>query len=84
MQIAEAYSLIGCDDRELEPILDAAGALRDRYKGRTISYSRKIFLPITNLCRDRCGYCTGLLAIRQTRPASLSLDPPMGGVFCAS
>ena len=58
MQIAEAYSLIGCDDRELEPILDAAGALRDRYKGRTVTYSRKIFLPITNLCRDRCGYCT--------------------------
>src|SRR5262249_6509309 len=36
----------------------AAGAVRDRHKGKTITYSRKVFLPITNLCRDRCGYCT--------------------------
>jgi FO synthase len=35
-----------------------AGALRDRGKGRTLTYSPKVFLPITNLCRDRCDYCT--------------------------
>src|SRR6516162_11946278 len=58
MQTAEAYSLIRCDDRELESLFAAAGTLRDRYKGRTVTYSRKIFLPITNLCRDRCSYCT--------------------------
>ncbi|HYK88462.1 MAG TPA: 7,8-didemethyl-8-hydroxy-5-deazariboflavin synthase CofG [Acidobacteriota bacterium] len=39
-------------------LLSAAGALRDRHKGRTVTYSRKVFLPITNLCRDRCSYCT--------------------------
>jgi FO synthase len=58
MQTAEAYSQIRCDDRELESLFAAAGTLRDRYKGRTVTYSRKIFLPITNLCRDRCSYCT--------------------------
>jgi FO synthase len=42
----------------LEPLLAAAGVLRDRGKGKTITYSRKVFLPLTNLCRDRCGYCT--------------------------
>ncbi len=42
----------------LEPLLAAAAELRDRGKGRTITYSRKVFLPLTNLCRDRCGYCT--------------------------
>ena len=42
----------------LEPLLAAAAALRDRGKGKTITYSRKVFLPLTNLCRDRCGYCT--------------------------
>jgi 7,8-didemethyl-8-hydroxy-5-deazariboflavin synthase CofG subunit len=42
----------------LEPLLSAASTLRDRGKGRTITYSRKVFLPLTNLCRDRCGYCT--------------------------
>jgi FO synthase len=58
MQTPEAYSLIHCDDRDLESVLGAAGVLRDRYKGRTVTYSRKIFLPVTNLCRDRCSYCT--------------------------
>ena len=42
----------------LEPSLAAAAELRDRGKGKTVTYSRKVFLPLTNLCRDRCGYCT--------------------------
>ena len=42
----------------LEPLLAAAALLRDRGKGKTITYSRKVFLPLTNFCRDRCGYCT--------------------------
>jgi 7,8-didemethyl-8-hydroxy-5-deazariboflavin synthase CofG subunit len=58
MRAAEAYRLIQCDDRDFEPLLDTAGALRDKFKGRTVTYSRKVFLPITNLCRDRCSYCT--------------------------
>jgi FO synthase len=58
MRSADAYSLINCPDAELDALLDAASALRDKSKGRTVTYSRKIFLPITNLCRDRCGYCT--------------------------
>jgi len=42
----------------LVPLLAAAAELRDRGRGKTITYSRKVFLPLTNLCRDRCGYCT--------------------------
>ena len=42
----------------IEPLLLAAAALRDRGRGKTVTYSRKVFLPLTNLCRDRCGYCT--------------------------
>jgi FO synthase len=56
--LADAYALIRCDDDELPALLGAAGALRDRHKGRIVTYSRKVFLPITNLCRDRCTYCT--------------------------
>jgi len=41
----------------LGPLLVAAGRLRDCGKGKTLTYSRKVFLPLTNLCRDRCGYC---------------------------
>src|SRR5438132_10849604 len=58
MHKAEAYGLIHSTGNELHSLLEAAGVLRDRFKGRTVTYSRKIFLPITNLCRDRCGYCT--------------------------
>ncbi len=35
-----------------------AAALRDRHWGRTVTYSRKVFIPLTHLCRDDCGYCT--------------------------
>src|SRR5204862_1782338 len=39
-------------------LLATASALRDRAWGRTVTYSPKVFLPVTNLCRDRCTYCT--------------------------
>src|SRR5437764_1819251 len=54
----DGYRLIDCPDQELDSLLDTAGKLRDRFKGRIVTYSRKIFLPVTNLCRDRCTYCT--------------------------
>src|SRR5436190_12847445 len=54
----DAYQAIRSTGPELESLLDAAANLRDQFKGRTVTYSRKIFLPITNLCRDRCSYCT--------------------------
>jgi FO synthase len=54
----DAYALIRCADEDVPALLGAAAAARDRAKGRTVTYSRKVFLPITNLCRDRCSYCT--------------------------
>ncbi len=32
--------------------------IRDRHWGRIVTYSRKVFVPLTNMCRDTCGYCT--------------------------
>jgi len=43
---------------ELSSLLLAAATVRDRSKGRTVSYSKKVFIPLTHLCRDYCGYCT--------------------------
>ena len=40
-----------------KPLLLAARTLRDSCKGVNISYSRKVFIPLTNLCSDYCGYC---------------------------
>ena len=36
----------------------AAAALRDRGRPPRVTYSRKVFIPLTNLCRDVCSYCT--------------------------
>jgi FO synthase len=55
---AAGVALIEAPQAELPHVLEAAAAARDRGKGRTITYSRKVFLPLTNLCRDDCGYCT--------------------------
>jgi 7,8-didemethyl-8-hydroxy-5-deazariboflavin synthase CofG subunit len=54
----DAYDLIRAPEAELPALMQAAAVVRDRFKGRTATYSRKIFLPLTNLCRDSCGYCT--------------------------
>ena len=42
----------------LDPLLEAARELGIRGHGRVVSVSRNVFIPLTNLCRDRCGYCT--------------------------
>jgi 7,8-didemethyl-8-hydroxy-5-deazariboflavin synthase CofG subunit len=39
-------------------LLTAANSLRDQGKGSTITFSKKVFIPLTTLCRDYCGYCT--------------------------
>ncbi len=43
---------------DVDGLLAEARRLRDESKGRTITYSRKVFIPLTTLCRDRCTYCT--------------------------
>lgn len=39
-------------------LMAEACAIRDQTWGRTVTYSRKVFVPLTNMCRDTCGYCT--------------------------
>ena len=46
-----------------------ASQLRDEGKGRVVTYSRKVFIPLTTLCVDRCAYCT------------FAKPPGAGGVF---
>src|SRR3954462_13719393 len=42
----------------LDELLRQAAAVRDATTGWRITYSPKVFIPLTQLCRDRCGYCT--------------------------
>ena len=53
-----ALRLIRCPDGELPNLLAAAREAKERFKPGVITYSRKVFIPLTNLCRDYCGYCT--------------------------
>ena len=55
---ADAQRLIRATGGELLDLLREASAVRDARTGATITYSRKVFIALTNLCRDRCGYCT--------------------------
>jgi FO synthase len=53
-----ACLLLRAGNDVLPGLLAAAQALRAEFKPGVITYSRKVFLPLTNLCRDYCGYCT--------------------------
>ena len=65
--------LIGWISRaSLPELMAAASARRDATYGRLISYSRKVFIPLTKLCRDVCHYCTFAERPRAGRPAYLS------------
>ncbi len=52
---SEALALASCDD--LASLQNAAASIRDEGFGQLVSYSRKVFLPLTHLCRDICSYC---------------------------
>ena len=45
-------------DTPIDELLAAARAIRDAAHGTRITYSPKVFVPLTMLCRDQCGYCT--------------------------
>ncbi|MEH0638929.1 bifunctional FO biosynthesis protein CofGH [Streptomyces bottropensis] len=47
-----------------EALVAEAGLRRDSYFGNRLTYSPKVFVPLTRLCRDRCGYCTFATAPR--------------------
>jgi 7,8-didemethyl-8-hydroxy-5-deazariboflavin synthase CofG subunit len=53
-----ALQLIRCADSDLRNLLAAARAAKESFKPGVVTYSRKVFIPLTNLCRDYCGYCT--------------------------
>jgi FO synthase len=54
----EAHELARLAKEAPEAVISAAAALRDAHTGPDISFSKKVFVPLTKLCRDACGYCT--------------------------
>lgn len=72
MKTKQALSLLQVND--LETLMQRACERRDTHFSRTITYSRKVFIPLTKLCRDVCHYCTFAHAPRELPSAYLSLD----------
>src|SRR5699024_12670251 len=63
LDVTEAEVLLHAQGEDLQTLLDHASRVRDaglEAHGRpgVVTYSRKVFIPLTRLCRDRCHYCT--------------------------
>jgi len=72
LSAADALKLADCADPR--PLMHVAAALRDEGHGGLVSYSRKVFIPLTQLCRDVCHYCTFAHAPRPGEPAYLNAE----------
>ena len=62
------------DDDDLVALMKQASALRDAGHGSLISYSRKVFIPLTHLCRDVCHYCTFAKTPKKVESPYLSIE----------
>ena len=83
LDVSEAAALLAATGDDLDRLAAAAGRVRDAglvAAGRTgvVTYSPKVFIPVTRLCRDRCHYCTFVetpgQAAREGRQPYLSPD----------
>jgi FO synthase len=72
LSAAEAVGL--ADYADPQPLMRVAATLRDEGHGDLVSYSRKVFIPLTQLCRDVCHYCTFAHPPRRGEPVYLSAD----------
>src|SRR5215813_9981512 len=61
-------------ERPLEDLCAEARALRDEGHGWLVTYSPKVFVPLTKLCRDVCHYCTFARPPRRGERAYLTID----------
>ncbi|MEU6722082.1 bifunctional FO biosynthesis protein CofGH [Nonomuraea wenchangensis] len=79
LDVTEATVLLHARDEHLDALLEHASRVRDaglESAGRpgVVTYSRKVFIPLTRLCRDRCGYCTFATAPHKLDSPFLSPD----------
>ena len=72
LSAADALALAECED--LPALMRIAASLRDAGHGELVSYSRKVFIPLTQLCRDVCHYCTFAHPPRKGERAYLDRD----------
>jgi FO synthase len=79
LDVTEASVLMAARDETLTELMSIAAGVRDaglQAAGRpgVITYSRKVFIPLTRLCRDRCHYCTFATVPHKLSAAYLEID----------
>ena len=79
VDIGEATVLLGARDQDLAELCRSAARIRDQGlvdadRPGTVTYSRKVFIPLTRLCRDRCHYCTFATVPGRLPAPYLSMD----------
>jgi FO synthase len=70
----QALALADARGGEHPALWAAAAAMRDRGRPPVVTYSRKVFIPLTNLCRDVCSYCTFAHTDADARAHTMSPD----------
>ena len=68
----EAYALV--EHADLPGLMRTAARRRDAAHGNVVTYSRKVFIPLTRLCRDICDYCTFAQSPRDVEAPFLSIE----------
>ena len=70
----DAYEIFLHSESHSEKVFKVASVLRDQNKGRTVTFSKKAFFNIVNLCRDTCSYCTYKAEIGESKLSMMNLE----------
>ena len=70
----EAWELARFAPVDPVAVMEAAAVLRNAVYGPRVTFSKKVFIPLTKLCRDSCGYCTFAHPPREGEPAFLTIE----------
>ena len=83
LNLDEAKTLLSAHGDALDSLCEIAGSVRDQgldaaRRPGVITYSRKVFVPLTRLCRDRCHYCTFATVPHKLAAPFMEIDEAVG------
>ena len=73
-RLTDSEALALADFADTRALADVASVLRDQGFRNTVTYSRKVFIPLTHLCRDVCHYCTFAQVPRKVMAPYMSIE----------
>src|SRR5918998_3999318 len=74
LDTADVRALARLSEVDPDAVKAAAAAARNAHVGPCVTYSKKVFIPLTKLCRDSCGYCTFAHPPRPGERAYMTID----------